>query len=979
MKTGTNQRITLSIVWFAIFCVLFLFPLLSIAQDATVLIFDDDSRRDPVCYADWMAQKAMAVAEISHSLQGPAFCTAFLISPKNHILTAAHCIDEDSEFWDLGSLTLRFGTQAEQCNEDFVYLGPSVEIRAVDKIEMNRELDYILFQLPYQDDPEIHGEDVAVQVGWLELDPDTRLTKLDESDKGLYIIAQNSEFGKIMLSQDDDCKITDEKADCWVEDLDLEEDACFEHHCDGQQGNSGGPVLLNTNGKVVGVMNSYQEGFLDLGYWFRAVKIKRIYPEIRDFLPTTEDLADNDNDGIVNCRDNCPDVANTGTCTSGKVGVINCLTDRNCDSSFGAYDGVCEGSQMDSDDDGVGDACSTLPPDEFERNDLPGQAGELAYPYYYELTIDNAMDTDFLKITIPYETDRFDVQTIYSTLYREMGVLITYQDCNTCPSVWASGTFRHSDHGWTYEERGQIPAGRTYLLELYETEKRGPFEYTVDANIGGEALAPDPNEPNDLISEATEIISGCDFTRLINIHDFSDVDYYKVDATGYSIKAEITFDPTQGELELFLDGIQATDTLPSGNETSKTLTITGCGSGEDTIVEVRGEANYYTYCITRIPIQEGCPGYFTPDVLSGDGVFTYINWTCGPGDLPVEQTANVKEPFYAVITSESDTEVFWTVGAAFEELGYPIIIELHAQKGAQPSPADVTIQLRNPVNTNDIMWQGSGSGFCYGPESPGVITGFEASADLTSIVPSYCFGGAPGHGTLTIQGYFDSDNDGIPDQVEMDTGTNPYSDDTDNDGLADGEEDANHNGQVDYLQDETDPRRWDTDGDGVSDGVEEGLSTPNANDTDPGEFEGDLDPSTTTDPTRTDTDGDGRSDGEEDANHNGKVDPGETSPIVPDEAAVAIEVVQDLAARSKSGKIQLTWTHLGVDSYNVYRKQEGGEYAFLANTVSTYCTYLDTSVTNGTTYHYMIKCQCNTVEGEQSNEVSATPTERTRR
>lgn len=89
-------------------------------------------------------------------------------------------------------------------------------------------------------------------------------------------------------------------------------------------------------------------------------------------------------------------------------------------------------------------------------------------------------------------------------------------------------------------------------------------------------------------------------------------------------------------------------------------------------------------------------------------------------------------------------------------------------------------------------------------------------------------------------------------------------------------------------------------------------------------------------------------------------------------------MVNDLSARSKSGKVQLTWTHVGADSYNVYRKVEGGEFSLLANTTSDYSTYLDTDVTNGVTYYYVATSVCDGMESEASNEVGATPQSRIR-
>jgi MYXO-CTERM domain-containing protein len=106
--------------------------------------------------------------------------------------------------------------------------------------------------------------------------------------------------------------------------------------------------------------------------------------------------------------------------------------------------------------------------------------------------------------------------------------------------------------------------------------------------------------------------------------------------------------------------------------------------------------------------------------------------------------------------------------------------------------------------------------------------------------------------------------------------TDPLDDDTDDDGLMDGTEDADHDGAVDEL--ETSASDWDTDGDGLSDGLELGLTEPEGDDTDMNVFVPDADPSTTTNPRLADTDRMGRPDGVEDANHNGRVDEGETDP-----------------------------------------------------------------------------------------------------
>ncbi|MDF1554945.1 MAG: hypothetical protein P1P84_17890 [Deferrisomatales bacterium] len=73
-------------------------------------------------------------------------------------------------------------------------------------------------------------------------------------------------------------------------------------------------------------------------------------------------------------------------------------------------------------------------------------------------------------------------------------------------------------------------------------------------------------------------------------------------------------------------------------------------------------------------------------------------------------------------------------------------------------------------------------------------------------------------------GLSDMDLDGLADELELRMGTDPLDSDTDDDGIIDGDEDADH----DTFRDvgETDPLNPDTDGDGVFDGTELGLTEP---------------------------------------------------------------------------------------------------------------------------------------------------------
>ncbi|MCK6569512.1 OmpA family protein [Myxococcota bacterium] len=123
----------------------------------------------------------------------------------------------------------------------------------------------------------------------------------------------------------------------------------------------------------------------------------------------------------------------------------------------------------------------------------------------------------------------------------------------------------------------------------------------------------------------------------------------------------------------------------------------------------------------------------------------------------------------------------------------------------------------------------------------------------------------------------DPDGDGLSARVELAFGLRPTDADTDDDGVPDGGEvgaldDTDGDGRINAA----DP---DSDDDGLPDGLELGITEPTV-DTDirAGAFAPDADPESTTSPLRADTDGGGRPDGLEDANRNGRLDAGETSP-----------------------------------------------------------------------------------------------------
>lgn len=157
-------------------------------------------------------------------------------------------------------------------------------------------------------------------------------------------------------------------------------------------------------------------------------------------------------------------------------------------------------------------------------------------------------------------------------------------------------------------------------------------------------------------------------------------------------------------------------------------------------------------------------------------------------------------------------------------------------------------------------------------DGDGIRDGVEAGVTTALADPD---GAGPLSGT-TLAGFVADSDPG--------TTTLRWDLDTDDDGLADGVEDANRNGRIDAG--ETDPNRADSDSDGVQDGTEKGLATGVADPDGAGplvattlaSFVADQNPATTTDALNPDSDGDTLSDGAEDSNGNGVVDIGESDP-----------------------------------------------------------------------------------------------------
>jgi fibronectin type 3 domain-containing protein len=95
--------------------------------------------------------------------------------------------------------------------------------------------------------------------------------------------------------------------------------------------------------------------------------------------------------------------------------------------------------------------------------------------------------------------------------------------------------------------------------------------------------------------------------------------------------------------------------------------------------------------------------------------------------------------------------------------------------------------------------------------------------------------------------------------------------------------------------------------------------------------------------------------------------------VTPDPTITIPSVPMDLAATAGNAQVSLTWSaSAGATSYNVKRATTaGGPYAQFGTPVSP--TYTDTSVTDGTTYYYVVSAINLAGESANSAEVSALP------
>jgi len=248
---------------------------------------------------------------------------------------------------------------------------------------------------------------------------------------------------------------------------------------------------------------------------------------------------------------------------------------------------------------------------------------------------------------------------------------------------------------------------------------------------------------------------------------------------------------------------------------------------------------------------------YVPDPnYNGDDTFTYV--ACNAANLCDTATVTVS------VTPVNDTPIAVDDGVSTEE-DQQVVSDVLANDSdpdgdpltvvavTDPEHGTVKIEDGHIVFVPDLDFSGTTT-FTYTIQDP-------SGATSTATV------------TVTVVSDPDDDDDGLSDEQELALGTDKDDQDSDDDGILDGDEVASG----------TDPLNPDTDGDGILDGTEIGMDEAISDDTDPAVFVPDLDPSTTTDPLDPDTDHGGIRDGVEDADHNGRVDPGETDPNIEDD------------------------------------------------------------------------------------------------
>jgi hypothetical protein len=216
-----------------------------------------------------------------------------------------------------------------------------------------------------------------------------------------------------------------------------------------------------------------------------------------------------------------------------------------------------------------------LPEDRFEPNDSYNMPWRLNPGSYNDLTIDNKEDNDYYLIEMPYRGD-LEIRIDYDDKLSGIGAKLERIEME-----WANQPYypTQSSAGKIFKLKG-IQKGK-YMLHLQSGFIWGAppngadlttTYYDLHITIGGKRLVADWYEDNDSPQTADEsLLKYSGNTPGLTIDVEGDDDYYVVRApVGYRIDIGITFNPSEGNLQLYFNGEKV---VPKPLELSKNYSL----------------------------------------------------------------------------------------------------------------------------------------------------------------------------------------------------------------------------------------------------------------------------------------------------------------------------------------------------------------------------------------------------------------------
>jgi trypsin-like peptidase len=303
------------------------------STESTEAICGLSDLRNAACFKDsYPAQYGQARAVARLLINGSRLCTGWLVSPYNHLLTNAHCIDTPMAALNTD---FDFGGEAPNCSDVNCQLCfPGQVFSGSSLVRLSTSLDYALVR--------IDTGDPQAQFGHLEIDP------AGASVGQQIFIPQHpggraKEFGLFSSDPYDNgiCRVSS-----------LAAAPCFGtgyndvgYSCDTEPGSSGSPVLSMATGTVVALHHCS-------ACPNRAVPIQLVYGEIHgDLVGGCQTDADCDDGRYCTGPDSCVN----GNC---QRGTLPCLGQR-CDEDTDTCSPLCN-------DDGIcdsGENCGICPRD----------------------------------------------------------------------------------------------------------------------------------------------------------------------------------------------------------------------------------------------------------------------------------------------------------------------------------------------------------------------------------------------------------------------------------------------------------------------------------------------------------------------------------------------------------------------------------------------------------------------------------------